>query len=156
MQQVFLTLSAELCGFSEFTLRGTGYADGYVATVVDMIGADVLDDLLTAYRRLPENDPGARDGALRAQLLNDDKLGPIARNIIKLWYTSIWYELPVAWHEKYQTQREDRRFIPFTYGYPESLLGPAVGAHAQGARAPGYGSWAQRPVLLEFNGDPKL
>ena len=156
MLQVFLNLSAELCGFSEFTLRGTGYAEEYYTTVVNMVGPECLDGLLTIYSRLPTGDPKTRDRELRAWILSDEKLGPIARNIIKLWYTSIWFELPAAWHEKFQTQREDRRFIPFTYAYRESLLAPAVGAHVQGAKAPGYGSWVQPPILLEFHGDPML
>jgi hypothetical protein len=154
MSQEFITLSSELCGFSEFTLRGTGYADAYLAGIIDMVGSELVDELLTTYGRLPAGDPEARDRALRAWILSDEKLGPIARNIVKLWYTSIWFELPAAWHAKFRTRREDRRFIPFTYAYPEGLLAPAVGAHVQGARAPGYGSWAEPPILLEFDGDP--
>jgi len=154
-KQGFVTLSSELCGFSELTLRGTGYADAYFAAVVDMVGNDLVEELLTTYGRLPA-DPEARDRTLRARILSDEKLGPIARNIVKLWYTSIWFELPDAWHKKFKTQREDRRFIPFTYAYREGLLAPAVGAHVQGAKPPGYGSWAERPVLLEFDGDPML
>ena len=155
MSQAFITLSSELCGFSEFTLRGTGYADGYFATLVDIVGNKLVDELLAAYAGLPQ-DPKARDKALRATILSDGRLGPIARNIIKLWYTSIWFELPDALYKTLDTQRENRRFIPFTYAYPEGLLAPAVGAHVQGAKAPGYGSWADAPVLLEFDGDPML
>lgn len=156
MKQGFLTLSSELCGLSEFALRGTGYADGYFATLVDIAGRELVDELLSTYGRLPAGDPEERDKALRARILSDEKLGPIARNIIKLWYTSIWFELPPALYKKLNTLRENRRFIPFTYAYPEGLLAPAVGAHVQGAKAPGYGSWADPPILLEFDGDPML
>ena len=151
--QAFLTLSSELCGFSEFTLLGTGYADGYFTTVMEMAGAELIDDLLAAYHELPAGDPATRDRRLRADILSDDRIGPVARNIIKLWYTSIWFELPTDWHAKYQTLHEDRSFIPFTYAYPEGLLGPAVGAHVQGAKPTGYGSWKSPPEPLEFEGD---
>ena len=156
MFQTFIALSSELCGFSEVTLRGTGYAEAYFSTVLDIAGTAVVDELLTTYDRLPAGSPEARDSALRARILSDDKLGPIARNIVKLWYTSIWYELPASWHARFKTQREDRRFIPFAYAYPEGLLAPSVGAHVQGAKAPGYGSWADPPILLEFDGDSML
>src|ERR1041385_7056743 len=98
MLEGFLALSSELCGFSEFTLRGTGYADAYFATLNDMVGSELVNELLTAYGRLPANDPEKRDKEIRASILGDEKIGPIARNIIKLWYTSIWFELPPAWH----------------------------------------------------------
>src|SRR5262249_23793765 len=131
--QRFLTLSAELCGFSEFTLRGTGYAERYFDHVGQMVGRDYLSDLLAAYDRLPGGRPENRDRALRQQLISDEKVGPIARNIIKLWFTSIWFELPPEWRRKFDPRGKNaRRFIPFTYAYPEGLLGPAVGAHVQG------------------------
>jgi len=91
MFQAFIALSSELCGFSEVTLRGTGYAEAYFSTVLDIAGTAVVDELLTTYDRLPAGSPEARDSALRARILSDEKLGPIARNIVKLWYTSIWY-----------------------------------------------------------------
>lgn len=152
----FLALSSELCGFSEFTLQGTGYADGYLATVRGMVGDECMGELLRAYRELGAQTPETRDRALRATILSHEKLGPVARNIIKLWYSATWFELPPEWHREFQTQQDDRRFNPFTYAYPEGLLGPAVGAHMQGAKPTGYGSWAQAPRLLEFNGDPML
>jgi hypothetical protein len=155
MSQDFMALSSELCGFSVFTLRGTGYAGPYFATLTDMVGPELVDELLAAYRRLPVA-PEERDRALRAQILSDEALGPIARNIIKLWYTSIWFELPAALYARVGTGRKNERFIPFTYAYPEGLLAPAVGAHVQGAKAPGYGSWSEPPILLEFDGDPML
>ncbi len=155
--QKFLNLSVELCGFSEFTLRGTGYAPQYHELVRQMVGPDCLGDLLTAYGRLPGESPEDRDSALRQQILSDDKIGPIARNIIKLWFTSIWFELPSEWRQKFDPQcKNDHRFIPFTYAYPEGLLGPAVGAHVQGAKPSGYGTWAEPPVIPEFDGDPML
>ena len=81
MLKPFLALSAELCGFSEFTLRGTGYAEGYYDTIVRMTGTAVVADLLARYGELPAGDREARDRALRAQILSDERLGPIARNI---------------------------------------------------------------------------
>jgi hypothetical protein len=154
--QKFLNLSVELCGFSEFTLRGTGYAQQYYNTVVQMVGTDFLGELLTAYSQLPGDSPEVRDRAICQDILSDEKIGPIARSIIKLWFTAIWFELPPEWHQKFQTKEADRRFIPFTYAYPEGLLGPAVGAHVQGAKPQGYGTWAKAPEILEFDGDPMI
>jgi hypothetical protein len=154
--QEFINLSVELCGLSEFTLRGTGYAEAYYSTVISIVGQDTVDRLLNTFATLPANDQSARDKTLRTEILSDEEFGPIARNIIKLWYVSTWFELPRAWQDKFGPLANDRTFIPFTYAYAEGLLGPAVGAHPPGAKPPGYGSWAERPEILEFSGNDFL
>jgi len=154
--QEFLELSAELCGFSLFALRGTGYAIGYYLTVEGIVGPEILQRLFEAFKKLPSGSAKARDEALRAQLLSNEELGPVARNIMKLWFVSTWYELPGAWHEKFGGCGNDRTFIPFAYAYPEGLLWPGVGSHPPGAKPTGYASWEGRPVFREFKGDPML
>jgi hypothetical protein len=152
----FINMSAELCGFSAYVHRGTGYSEAYYATTVGMVGQKTMEKLLEVYAALPVGDSKLRDEALRWRILSDLELGAVARNIIKLWYTGIWFELPQYWHDAYGTLQDDRRFIPFTYAYPEGLLGPSVGAHPQGAKAQGYASWSEPPEPLEFQGDPML
>jgi hypothetical protein len=143
----FITLSAELCGISEFTLRGTGCANLYLSTVIGVVGEPVVAELLTAYGNLPSGNPATREAALRATILGDEKLGPIARNVIKLWYVSTWFELPPEWREKFGVPPSDRTFIPSPYAYPEGLLWWAVGSHPSGAKAPGYASWTEAPAI---------
>jgi hypothetical protein len=72
----------------------------------------------------------------------------MSRNIIKLWYTATWFELPAAWKQKFGERPNDRTFIPYTYAYPESLLGPAVGAHPAGAKPTSHQSWMFPPEYL--------
>ena len=64
-----------------------------------------------------------------------------------MWYVSIWFQLPAAWHESFGPAVNDGTFVVSTYAYTEGLLGPAVGAHVQGAKAPGYGTWANKPEV---------
>ncbi|MES2570213.1 MAG: hypothetical protein V4710_09195, partial [Verrucomicrobiota bacterium] len=84
---------------------------------------------------------------MRGAILSDEKLGPIARNLIKLWYIGTWYQLPAAWRERHGMIAEDRTFIPSPSSYVEGLLWPAIGAHPPGAKAPGYGSWTTAPEI---------
>jgi hypothetical protein len=150
--QKFLNLSVALCGFSEFTLRGTGYAERYFSTVEDIVGSDTLSRLLEAFHKLTADagaDAERKDKLLRSRILSHEELGPIARNILKLWYVSTWFELPRSWRDKFGPLVNDRTFIPDPYAYPEGLLWPAVGSHVQGAKAPGYGTWAEAPQILE-------
>lgn len=151
----FVALSETLTAFTEFQLRGTGLADGYLATVTDVVGADVVGELLTAYQAASIDavgadgirDPDAFARAIRHRLLSDQKLGPIARNVIKLWYVGLWFALPPDWSEVYGARPLDTTFAPEAAGYPEGLLWKAIGANPPGARAPGYGSWAKPPLI---------
>jgi hypothetical protein len=141
----FLRLSVRLCGISNFDLVGTGYAKRYFETVERIVGGDVLHRLLDAFAALPAA-PAQRP--LQAAILNHPEFGPIARNIIKLWYTATWFQLPPTWRANFGARPEDRTFVPYPYAYPESLLGPAVGAHPAGAKPTGHQSWVLPPVSL--------
>ena len=45
----FLAFSAEVTAYSRFELRGTGLADAYLATVEEVVGRQVLDEVLDRY-----------------------------------------------------------------------------------------------------------
>ena len=87
----FVAFSAEATAFTAIDLWGTGQAADYLATVQDEAGDQILGDLLDAARR----------GQLDDKVFGDDKLGPLARNIIKLWYSGVWYELPPQWAARF-------------------------------------------------------
>lgn len=149
----FLALSARLTAFRPFELRGTGQAEAYLDTVERVVGEADLEALLGAHRRIESQ--AAREGApldpvLRREILSDDRLGPIARNVIKLWYVAIWYELPKAWRDAYGARDGDFTHTVSAEAYTEALLWPAVGANPSGAKAPGYGSWAEPPRIPDF------
>ena len=48
----FLAFSTEVTAFTVFELRGTGQAEAYLATVTDVVGRELMDQLLDAYDRL--------------------------------------------------------------------------------------------------------
>ncbi len=145
----FLLLSVQLCGISSFDLVGTGYASQYYDTVAGIVGPDRLQRLLDSFAGLTR-DPEARNYALRKAILENEEFGPVARNIIKLWYSAVWFALPDEWQTKYGHIEKNVEFIPFAYAYPESLLGPATGAHPAGAKPTGHQSWALPPVYLSI------
>jgi hypothetical protein len=140
----FLAFSADVTAFSVFELRGTGQAEAYLATATDIVGEQLVDDLLERHARL---DPDERVEGLRREIFSDERLGPIARNIVKLWFVGIWYELPAAWREAFGTRDRDFTFMVSAAAYTEGLLWPAIGANPAGAKAPGYASWTQPPRI---------
>jgi hypothetical protein len=153
----FIEFSAEVTAFRAFDLHGTGHADIYRSVVTRVVGEKVLTELLDAYDRAvadsADADAQARARALAAEVFSDDKLGTIARNIIKLWYAGVWYELPDDWTDTYGALPNDGTFTASPQAYPEALLWRAVGSNPPGASAPGYGSWAFPPVFPPIPGE---
>jgi hypothetical protein len=149
MNDRFLVFSAEFTAFSEFELRGTGLTEAYLKAVEDVIGRDLLTELLGVYDGVPGNPPEERTRRLRQEIFGDAKLGPIARNIIKLWYIGVWYELPHEWTEAFGALEKNVTFMVSPVAYTEGLLWVALGANPPGAKGPGYGSWADPPRIQQ-------
>jgi hypothetical protein len=146
----FLALSAEITAFTVFELRGTGVAKSYLDKADKVLGEPLMDSLLNAYQRIAaatQSGSVQRTELLRKALFGDEKLGPVARNVIKLWYIGIWFELPSAWTEKYGALENNVSEMVSALAYTEGLLWQAAGANPSGAKAPGYGSWAAPPTV---------
>lgn len=146
----FLDFSSTLTAFSVYELQGTGQAEPYLSTVTDVVGTEVVDSLLDTYARVKTADEVEGhdvDGMLRREILADEMLGPVARNIIKMWYVGIWYQLPAAWRQAFGTREHDVMHMVSAVAYTEGLLWTTIGANPNGAKAPGYGSWAQPPRI---------
>ena len=148
LPQRFLDFSSKVTAFSVFDLYGTGLAECYLSTVVRVLGQETLAELLDAYDRTAGD-----AGTLRTEIFSDEKFGPVARNIIKLWYAGIWYELPSEWTESFGARENDGTFTASSQAYPEALLWRAIGANPPGAKAPGYGSWASPPAFPPIPGE---
>lgn len=150
LHEAFLDLSATLTGYSRFRLLGTGQADPYLATTREAVGEDVLAGLLATFtdvHRAAGGDEQALDNGLRARILSDRLLGPVARNVIKMWYVGTWYQLPQEWHDLHATRGHDTTHVVSPASYTEGLLWPTIGANPPGAKAQGFGSWATPPVI---------
>jgi hypothetical protein len=173
--QEFLSLSVDLTAFEETVLLGTGLARHYLAKVQAACGDEVVTALLDAHRATRADaavDAGGQDRALtdlalldralldralRHRIFSDDRLGPVARNVIKLWYAGMWCALPPEWIDCYGARTAAETSAVTAAAYQEGLLWPAIGANPPGAKAPGYGSWAQPPRIEDryLNGATK-
>ncbi|MCP4382058.1 MAG: hypothetical protein GY798_11710 [Hyphomicrobiales bacterium] len=131
----FVTFSVEATGFAIADLKDTGQSAVFFGTVRDAVGDALFRELLETYR----------DGGL-ATVLGNDRLGPVARNIIKLWYAATWVRLPTAWRVAYGVRPGDRTFVVSTDAYPTGLLWSAIGVNPPGADAPGFATWADPPA----------
>jgi hypothetical protein len=146
----FLSLSSVVTGFTAFQLQGTGQAESYFSTLIDILGETTVAALLQTFRRVRQEagqDEAALDRLLRAEIFSDEKLGPIARNLIKLWYVGTWYQLPAVWRGTFGKQEKDTTFVVSPAAYTEGLLWPTIGANPAGAKGPGYGTWSVPPRI---------
>ena len=142
----FLELSSLLTGFGKVQLLGTGVLEEYLRTVEDVLPAGILDDLLAAYDRLPEGD---REEAAAPAIFGDPKLGPVARNVIMLWYCGSWTPLPDDWRSVHGTSPLDTHRVVSAASYLAGLQWVVAGAHPVGGRQQGYGAWAVPPEEID-------
>lgn len=148
----FLNFSAFVTGFSEFHLQGTGLSDLYFKNIQDIVGEDLLTELLETFHDLElksqaNNDESILTKGIRSEILGSEKLGPIARNIIKVWYVATWYQLPQSWRDIFGTKKNDKTFVIAPQAYPEGLLWQAIGVTPPGAKPAGYGTWSEPPAV---------
>ncbi len=135
MNEMFVDLSAALTGFARVDLLGTGVAAEYWNAAIEHAGAESMEQLLAAWQAV-ENSPESLETALRTEILSDSNLGPIARNIIKMWYLGQW-DID-AEHSK----------VVSAEAYKQGLVWDAIGAHPQAAKQPGFGTWSLPPRNL--------
>jgi hypothetical protein len=139
----FLEMSAVLTGFGRVQLLGTGLTDSYLHAIDALLPEGVLDELLDTFGRLPAG--SEREAAVAAAVLGDPKLGPVARNVILMWYCGTWTALPDAWRSAYCTSPPDTNHVVSADAYQAGLQWVAAGAHPAAARQQGYGAWAVAP-----------
>jgi hypothetical protein len=139
----FLDLSVALTGFERFSLLGTGLSASYLHELEAIVPAGVVDDLLRATTQQPEG----RDleTQLEEVIFADPRLGPVARNLIIMWYCGGWTPMPDDWRAVYGASPLDTRHMVSADAYRAGLQWVAAGAHAAGANQQGYGAWALPP-----------
>jgi hypothetical protein len=157
----FVALSALLTGYGPVHLLGTGMAEAYLAATDAALPDGVLDELLDAYQPLPAGsgaagqaggaDPEAAAGQV---ILGNEKLGPVGRTLILLWYRGAWTALPDAWRAAHGASPHDTDHVVSAQAYQAGLQWAAAGAHPAGARQQGYGAWASPPAALETASAP--
>jgi hypothetical protein len=135
----FLILSEHLTGFSRFRLLGTGVALEYLRALDQSLPDGISEDLLNVAARF---ESCSDTEAAAAGIFDDPKLGPVARNLILLWYLGSWTALPADWHASYGTSDTEKTGVISPDAYQAGLQWEVIGAHPPGSRQQGFASWA--------------
>jgi hypothetical protein len=144
----FVGLSVILTGFGVAELWGTGMVPTYRALIPSIVGEAHFGELLTRWRDIAIRGSGDLDyleELVTTELLQDDQLGPIARNVATLWYLGMWYQLPAAWRNVHGANARDTTFVVSSQSYSSGLVWTAMHTHPPAAKQPGYASWALPP-----------
>ena len=146
----FVEFSAVLTGFSRLDLIGTGVASDYCQTLKSAAGEAVLDRMLDRFVQLKDQHSGLDDleAAVQKEFWNDATFGPVSQNIVLMWYSGQWNQLPPDWHKANGSDPGDTTHIVSAAAYQEGLVWRAAGTHPQGAKQPGYGTWSFPPVQI--------
>jgi Membrane bound FAD containing D-sorbitol dehydrogenase len=140
----FVGLSAVLTGFSADDLNPqfspAPVAVEYLQTLQSKVDAQLVSRLLSTYQAIAAEPPDAQPALVHAQILQDPDLGPVARNIIRMWYLSIWY----TDYQGMVTGFSDGVVVS-SNAYTKGLAWDAMQAHPMGYSEMHYGYWADPP-----------
>ncbi len=129
----FLSLSRVLTGDPRLE---ADLAAEYYARLQEAFGAERLGRLLETFNGVGEDPPPAE--AIRSEILEDEHLGPLAKETIMLWYMS-GFRAPDA-------RGEMRELGPETpEQYFRGLLWPTIRAHPLGLSGGYFGYWHYPP-----------
>jgi len=148
----FLQLSAEMTGYTNTDLMGTGEAYCYYEKFTEIIDDSICQELWTKSNKIwkAHKSESKKEEAIRKELLSHPKYGPLLRSLIKLWYLGQWDELSSDWREKYGNSLKDVNFIVSSNSYKQGLVWNAIGAHPMGAKQPGFATWSNPPLSPDF------
>lgn len=138
----FLRLSVIATGYDEYTLLGTGMLETYYDELLRIVGAREAGSLFGALGDVPDGD----EHAFRRKILDDARYGPVARNVMVMWYLGTWTQLPREWRNTYGATSYDTDHVVSAAAYRAGLVWPTAGTHPMGAKQQGYGSWAVPPA----------
>lgn len=160
-RHLFLQLSAEVTGYEESDLEGTGLVDEYLALLQGELGPVVLRELGEATRHvMSQKRADARAHAMRVRILASPVLWPVVSGIIQLWYLGTWTSMTAHWYslagfkEVPKGVKPELVQVPSARAYEQQLAYRGAGAHPPGAKPTGHGSWSIPPVFGDVPAPP--
>lgn len=134
----FVNISALLTGYDQQTLKPQNdtqqLSETYFATLNKEVSADVLAQLLAAFQSLPANPSNEQ---VVNTILAVSPIGAVAKNIIQMWYTGIWYTNATA----------GEGYVISATTYRNGLVWSAMGAHPMGFSEENFGYWSDPPQM---------
>lgn len=157
----FVNLSAVLTGYQPSDLYDDfdpePVAIEYLAMLKSKVDAATVTNLITTFANInaqatPLTTESEFIAEIQMQIINDAQMGPVALNIVRMWYLSIWYEM-----------NQPQPITGFSAGtvvsmnaYTKGLAWDAGQAHAMGYSEMHFGYWETEPPPLPLPPPLKL
>jgi len=105
-----------------------------------LIPSTLLQQLTTTWTAILAS-PSTIDQEQQVQdkIVNNQEIGPLAKNIINLWYLGIWYDI-------FKTSAT-QDFVVSAKAYKNSLVWTTIGAHPMGYSEGNFGYWNTPPII---------
>ena len=100
---------------------------------------------MVAWTPKAGDDPKELEALVHKNIFDDRTLGPVAKNLITLWYLGQWQQMPGQWRDVHGAAATDATHMVSADAYREGLVWSAIRAHPMGAKQQGYGAWALPP-----------
>jgi hypothetical protein len=146
--QQFAALSEVLTGYGQETilpkLDTQQQAEEYLKTLyspglVPVASLKLLTDTWNNIATMPKTD---QEQQVKTQIMANTELGPIAKNIIYMWFLGIWYDLTVP-----PGTFPNKDFVVSSKAYKNGLVWNTMGAHPMGYSEGVFGYWSTPPVI---------
>jgi hypothetical protein len=131
--------------FKKLSVALTGVSDKQLSPGVDPIRlveqyCHILETCLDPQRLADViNMLGQVDKTPVEELLADEKFGPLARSILKMWFLGAWYD----------PRTPDKLLkVISSQAYKESLVWRAMQSHPMGYSTLPFGHWSREPMPL--------
>jgi hypothetical protein len=137
----FLALSAELTGFALFDLGATGCVDEYLEMWCRKVPPDVRATLGRTWAKIEAEAGGNQDQAearVREKIFGPTELSGPAKSLVKMWLLGVWVN----------PQNQFDQTTVSAQAYRQGLVWAVAGTHPQGAKQPGFGTWADPPASV--------
>ena len=135
----FVSLSAILTGYDATILKPKNdtqkVAELYFNTFTKEVDANTVALLNSTFTAIAS----PNEANVKAQIVNDPTLGPIAKNILKMWYLAIWYDLNA-------TKEQDNSYVVSSIAYKNGLVWKTMQAHPMGYSEGNFGYWSNVPT----------
>jgi hypothetical protein len=145
----FCAISAALTGYGVAELFATGLAEVYLDRFTAIVGESFAARFLATGHDVIRRSGGDLATQLELRILDDPDLGPPARSLIVLWYTGQWVQLSGPWRDRHGASPLDVDDVISPESYAAGLMWDAIGAHPQGAKAPGFATWVAAPARID-------
>ena len=139
--EIFVDLSVVLTGFSKNKLQPQHdtlqLSEEYYNTLLKEVNPTLVAQLSAAFTSLQGDNKQVDPVKFKSDIIDNTVLGPVAKNIIKMWYVGIWY---------YITPETEQGYIISDNAYTHGLVWDAMLAHPMGYSEGNFGNWDSAPA----------